>query len=1361
MHLIGTDQAVLQFFCMQLMVKAATRVPSKRMMGSGLQGVREHEVADPSPTSVPPAAVQAVLGYLNFSTGKPDPKFQRPFAELFALASVEDPQRPWTALERRLGEQLESLHASGAPAFKDVTQARAVLRFSLREVPVAYREHHRDLLFHLSDAELFQPFFLARVCEAVLRQAGPWDEAERIVPGAVRQLNDFVGYRPVAVLENRLRGEIYEHERVRPIPLFIRGAGIAPGRYRELIEEALGVLGATDPSILQEAGFDLQLLDELALDPRAYDHGHPVNRRSNHVFGEWDPHHLDQQGRYRRFVIRHVVLDALGEYARQAVASESSPPADRLAEIRKEIGIVLAGTILMASGVTGGSPSAHDSTVTLATLVPRIARYREAFYRRWLDAISGPHGERLRAEAERMHQPFGGVRQQLNQLLARQRADQLQRRHLAILFASLGYPEESRRQAAALPAASARILCEIIVRLTTGLRLTEQAKLVQAAALLPEIEDLVRRGIQTGSLVDPWNILGFGGQFPLFAAAEDSIPDPRVDDLVRLMELVFNLYARLVGDAAAAGQHGLRSELAAGLRKLADWWDQFATWEVSGVHRVQGSAAADSAEHVAAALAQWHERGAATADLGFWREHLQTFNSPKAFALVVDALLQKNDHRAAMALLVNWLSQAHAVSLEEGEFSFYMLAVRWLLSAIPPADAKPGTPRHEVNVDWPLVRKFFDFLEANADEYWQVPTLKNAATDSTAATSDEGEDDLYEAAYEEMTYRDSTDDGQEGSVADGGGPLPDSFSLEEENEQLSLRLRFLSTLARLWQIVARQTRRWGDYSDWAECIGEWLRTAERNHAGLLDLLQSLHALEVPAPLGSYDSMIEYDKRRLLKEQVLDTAINTCLDTALAIRALQGAVPGLDSGSGGEKGSRASKHSDWEPYAVELEQALVHADAERARTLLPRFAKLVRKSPLLYVPLDAGGEPRQILRVRLTQATLRSLVEGLPRIGLLRESFQLLLIAREMEQVNPPPGRRVTEFDRLFQSALIANMEAVIDSAANWGPQGADPALVRTLEMLSRPFLGLWIEHSQSLRLSTLEGITGDAELNELRDFIRRYGNELFTVKFMTLANLRSVLHRGVGNYLDYLAENDDPRRPSRLLDDLGRKLPRAKAVAHLQLILQAVAENYEIYRDYNSTTPQSDYGENLHMLLDFLRLRASYERHVWHFRPLALAHEILARRNRGIASVLWQEAFVRLVRDRAQQHLEELARLEHKHGMKLRTVADRLEEQFVTPLAQDRLCALIEPAMEEARQDKPPVAFQRLLQELQPFIDKPAGVGFDLPQWLRRMEMEVYRVRSSRTAIAGLAEEFQKLPRVPLAFEDLQRQLQDWNKPAW
>src|SRR5207248_1215275 len=211
----------------------------------------------------------------------------------------------------------------------------------------------------------------------------------------------------------RPQGEPYPHERHRPIPLYLRGAGVAHGRYHDLVCRALEILNGASSSLLAEACFDPQLLDELALDARAYDHGHPVNRRPNYVFGEWDPHHIDNQGCYRRFVVRQVVLDALLE----RVAQPGPLPRD------------------------------------------------EALF-----------------EAA----------------------------------ALLGNAEPSVQVAAQIPDAIGRLLAELLVRLTTGQLLADRSDPAAAARLLPEVEDLLRRGIACGAFADPWNVLGFQGLFPLF-----------------------------------------------------------------------------------------------------------------------------------------------------------------------------------------------------------------------------------------------------------------------------------------------------------------------------------------------------------------------------------------------------------------------------------------------------------------------------------------------------------------------------------------------------------------------------------------------------------------------------------------------------------------------------------------------------------------------------------------------------------------------------------------------------------------------------------------------------------------------------
>ena len=136
----------------------------------------------------------ALLGYLNFSDGKPDPKWQQEMHRTCAWLLSQNVERWWSMLSQWLRQELQTLHQGESTAFRDIAQAELVLT-TFEETLPAYREHHSILLAHLSEEELFQPFFLIRVLEAVL--------SETTVEAALKQLNDFVGYRPIATLETR------------------------------------------------------------------------------------------------------------------------------------------------------------------------------------------------------------------------------------------------------------------------------------------------------------------------------------------------------------------------------------------------------------------------------------------------------------------------------------------------------------------------------------------------------------------------------------------------------------------------------------------------------------------------------------------------------------------------------------------------------------------------------------------------------------------------------------------------------------------------------------------------------------------------------------------------------------------------------------------------------------------------------------------------------------------------------------------------------------------------------------------------------------------------------------------------------
>ena len=121
--------------------------------------------------------------------------------------------------------------------------------------------------------------------------------------------------------------------------------------------------------------------------------------------------------------------------------------------------------------------------------------------------------------------------------------------------------------------------------------------------------------------------------------------------------------------------------------------------------------------------------------------------------------------------------------------------------------------------------------------------------------------------------------------------------------------------------------------------------------------------------------------------------------------------------------------------------------------------------------------------------------------------------------------------------------------------------------------------------------------------------------------------------------------------------------------------------------------------------------------------------------------------------LKELTERETRYGVKLRTVRDRLEERFTRPLEIDRAAAQVAGAAKAARaglsEDNP--AFVRLGTAIEPLEAIVSGVGLDVPTWVRRLE-DALRATRDKTAEAPAG------PPPGLTFEELERQMEDWDK---
>ncbi|MCE2727516.1 MAG: hypothetical protein LW698_12175 [Planctomycetaceae bacterium] len=1054
-----------------------------------------------------PAAL--VLGYLNFSSGAFDPAAWRACSDLYAGLEPADAdgvvgESPDSAgrlaaiLVTRLGE-LEPAE----PAFRDATQARWVLDAVFNHVLPGYQRFHADLLEHQPPGGLERPYFVMAAAQAVLATSSSGDDFAEAAARAIDRLNDYVGWRPVAVLENGRLSEPYRHERVRPVPL--------------LVADAIDILRDAPPELVQQADFDLELLEELAIDPRAFDFLHPAASRPNYLFGLWDPARIDAQGNYRRMVVQQATLDGILSWPQADAAGDCGRVP--VADLRWEASAVLAGVMLMASGLSGHGPGARQAGLPLAELLPRIAGYRDGFYRWLLTRLPDAHRSRLEDEARRMRQPFGGVRRHINTVLAGRRARQVESVALAAVFARLGRAAGAERMAAAVPAASARMFARITSRVVAAQQALRRAD--DAAAALDELDaaaDLLVRAVGCGAAVDPWNILGLSGQFPLHEPGGESLPDPRVDDLVNVTGSILDGYAAAWRQAGLAGPPRVADRAAAALERLAGWWDRFATTTVSGVPHLSGREAFAAAREVIAALNRRRESAPAAPPPGFWRREVAAFSSPRTHAEAADALLREGDLDGALGLLVHWASLLEGDAVERSGPIWLAAANRWMAQAC--ADPSPeGRGR---------VRRFLELVEANTSAVVDlIETVavgrepgdrRGAAGDEDAADDQPDGEESVAAAYESMVWRDSADDGVDGGMIDvdmpGGSTAGGLAAVEDAAEFLIGVGTLVRQAVTVWCSLDVAAATSPPQAEIDSVIG-WRHSLRRLRRALVRAATTVAARDRQPPPGMPPT--EYDRLRWARdgaaERLIEAAVHAAetywmLSARLHLRSPQ---PRLGQGSATAAVGR-------------LFAALLSGDAAAAAVDLEVVRARLRERPVLYVPLSRGGRPDRIVRARTRERLLERLAACLPRLGLVAETAGVVQMAKQLESLRPRGAASVSEFDRVFEAATTALVERIVVSAAavaDGGPSDDAAVVERILDGLSLlvpRLLETWMTHARQLRLSVLEKVRDDKAFAVIREFIEHYGSGLFTQHLLAPASLRGILRGGVGHYLEQLVE---------------------------------------------------------------------------------------------------------------------------------------------------------------------------------------------------------------------------------------------------
>jgi hypothetical protein len=585
--------------------------------------------------------------------------------------------------------------------------------------------------------------------------------------------------------------------------------------------------------------------------------------------------------------------------------------------------------------------------------------------------------------------------------------------------------------------------------------------------------------------------------------------------------------------------------------------------------------------------------------------------------------------------------------------------------------------------------------------------LRSPAADDVA--EDEG---AFESAYEGVTYRDTARDGIEGSLLEGASLTDDEQ--ERQLRQTSDHLRFHCALARLWSLAAAARTTGAPGGPGEEHVAQWLRTASEVRRQLLDVAITVQGMELPPPSPTRESLLEYDRRRTARDTLVERVVYTCVELTLTMMVL------------------AASASDEEPPELEqIPRSLVNiwksilvGDIEQTRGHWPAAREALRKLPLLYSSLPRRGDPRAAVTVRARQRILRAMAQWLPRLGLMAETFELLRTALYMEQRHPAGTGAITEFDRMFDAAGRSIFGAITNAQAS-GEAGASAA--ETMECLERwkeALLAPWLSHSRGLRLSSLEPVAQSTAWSQLVEFIEKYGGDLFEQSFFHPSNLRAIRHQGVGNWLSKLEELSEESQQILLLSDLDRGISRRAAERHLEIIVDATIEMYEYYRDYNTTTTQSDHGNLFYMLLDFLRLLGSYERVEWNLRPARLAHEALVISGLEDLAEEWRQSVRSATSELADRHRTKYARLCQQYGMRLESVRGRLDEQFIQPLVVDRIRALIRRSLGECPTRAADETFQILEGHANELLQDSSGCGPESPRWLSVLEDEMDNVLS-------------------------------------
>ena len=211
------------------------------------------------------------------------------------------------------------------------------------------------------------------------------------------------------------------------------------------------------------------------------------------------------------------------------------------------------------------------------------------------------------------------------------------------------------------------------------------------------------------------------------------------------------------------------------------------------------------------------------------------------------------------------------------------------------------------------------------------------------------------------------------------------------------------------------------------------------------------------------------------------------------------------------------------FAAGIVTAAIRRDRATAEQLSRTLIDSLPAEEILYAPLGRGGTPRKMTEVRIRQQYIQDILIALPRMGLVRQTLELIDTIREMEKNVPQGHGAVTQYDDMFEVGFVELVNVLVRSSGSrqhaTGDQDADTVLISCLEQLAESALSSWLQHSQTLRLSVLERVRSGPEWKRLVEFIEKYGDDIFSQEFLHLGNVRAILHFGTENWVRELSED--------------------------------------------------------------------------------------------------------------------------------------------------------------------------------------------------------------------------------------------------